>query len=82
MAKKKDTVINIRPFHAELKNVRLESFEIWFYDRVGDDYQRRKIVKVHFRFYWLRFLSSMLWKVQKNTQKIADEQARELRGDL
>ena len=81
MKKKRDVVININPFHAELQNVNGNSFEIWFFDKVGDDYSRKKIVKIHFQSYWLRFLAEKLWKVQRETQRQANEQAKWLLGD-
>lgn len=77
---KKDVVININPFHGELHNVDGDSFELWFFDSVGGDYSRRKIVKIHFKSYWLKFLAKKLWDVQRNTQATADEQAKFLRG--
>lgn len=78
--KKKDVVINIEPFHAEVKTYRDGRFELWFYSRVRNDHTRKKIVKIKFKGWWLNFVASMLWKVQKKSQEVADEQAKALRN--
>ena len=81
MSEKKDVVINIKPFHIELKNVRDNSFELWFYDNIGTDCSRRKIVKIHFESWWIKYIARLLWKVQKAKQKEADNMSSALRGD-
>ena len=78
--KNKDIVINIEPFHSELKTNSDGSFELWFYSKVGGDYTRKKIVKLKFKGWWLGYIASMLWKVQKKSQEVADEQAKALRN--
>lgn len=70
----KDRVVNIKPFHCELKINSFDGFELWFYSNIGDDYTRRTITKIHLEQWWLRFLAEMLWKVIGKRQSELDEQ--------
>lgn len=79
--KNKDVVINIDPFHAEVKTYRDGRFELWFYSRVGNDHTRKKIVKIKLEGWWVRHIAWMLWKVQKLSQEVANDQAKALKGD-
>lgn len=69
---KKDVVININPFHCEIKTHRV-GFSLWFYGNVGDDYRRRKIVKVHFDDWWCKYIAGMLWKLIQRRRIDIDE---------
>ncbi len=62
MAVKKDTIINIKPYNAEVVVTR-EGFTLVFTAGMAGDSSRRKKVKVHFEDWWLKYLAKLLWKV-------------------
>ena len=73
--KKKDLIINISPFHCEVK-VNSEGFALWFYDNIGNDFSRRKIVKIHLKNWWLKVIANMMWKVIKQRREDVAELER------
>lgn len=80
MKKKRDVVISINPYHSEIKVNEDNSFTLTFFDNVGGDYTRKKVVNINFKGWWLRFLAASLWKVieHRKSQLLGDENA--LRG--
>jgi len=62
--KKKDTVINIKPFEAKVF-IHSKGFTLNFVAKIGDDYSRKKIVKIHFDDWWLKVIAKLLWSVIK-----------------
>lgn len=60
--KKKDTVINLEPFHTVIRRYE-GGFEWQFWDNIGDDYSRKKIVKLKFERWWLSYLARDIAKV-------------------
>lgn len=79
MKSKKDVVINIKPFDADLE-LTSRGFVITFVATMADDYSRRKKVKVHLENYWVQYLAGMLWKVQNGQQATANEMKKALHG--
>ena len=54
--KKKDVVINIKPFNLEAIRVNQNSFTLEFWSNIGDDYARRKKVRIELEWWWLGYL--------------------------
>lgn len=70
--KKKDVVINVNPFHCEIY-FNNKGFTLEFWDKVGDDYSRRKKVRLHFDDWWLKVIARMLWKViSRRKEEVAE----------
>lgn len=66
MSKKKDVVININPFGMGIRT-HSAGFVLTFRSSMkkrdgSDDYLRRKIVHVHFEYWWLKVIIRELWK--------------------
>jgi len=59
---KKDVVINVKPFHAEIIKVDWTGFKIEFISPMGNDYSRRKKIRMEFDWYFLPFLSGLFKK--------------------
>lgn len=81
MKKKRDVVININPFHSEIKVHGDNSFTLTFFDKVGDDYTRKKVVNIHFKGWWLSFLAGSLWKVIEYRKSKLKDDEKALRGE-
>ena len=77
----KDIIINITPYDCEIKVTDDERFELWFITTVGDDYTRKKIVKVKLKNYWLNYLAELLWKVVAFRRKAIDGMIKSLKGE-
>lgn len=77
----KTRVTNIEPFHAELKIGQDGNFSIWFFSSAKSDFNKRHVYKVHLKSYWLRFIASMLWKVQKHKLNEAALDAKALHDE-
>lgn len=76
----KTRVVNVEPFHAEVK-INDSGFSIWFFTSTKNDSNNRIIYKVHFRAFWLRLLAGLLWKVQKHRASEAAKDAKVLRDE-
>lgn len=75
MTKKKDIVINIKPFHAQSR-VYEKGFTLTFHADIGDDYSRKKIINIKLDRWWVIYLARELKKVlaweEKELQRITD----------
>jgi len=49
--KKKDVVINIKPFNLEAIRVNQNSFTLEFWSNIGDDYAKRKKVRIELEWW-------------------------------
>lgn len=73
MKKKRDVVININPYTCEL-NISSKGFILEFRSFIGTDYSQKKIVRIHFSFYWVRVLGHKLWQVIRYQENDIDSQ--------
>ena len=66
--KKRDLVINIKPYHAEVRTH--EKGFVWsFHAPINNKYDRKKIINIHFELWWLNYLAKDLKKVIKSEQE-------------
>ena len=75
-----DKTMNLRPFHCEQEATAAGFVLVVFAATEGG---KRVKVRLHFDFWWVRFLARELWKaIQRRQQEVSEaEKAMEARHD-
>lgn len=55
-------VINIKPLNLELMRVNSKGFTLEFWASVGDDYTRRKKVRIELEWWWMSYIVDTMKK--------------------